>query len=400
MSNRSPLARDGGFAASSAPGSRLYSGTAASTALSQGEREFQEASMPEPYTAVGLIPTVTGIRNRSEIQRNLDHISHLIKAASWLSSLDLPVRLIAIPEGGLQAFNDEVLDLDHATFANECAIDIPGPETRFLGDLARHWNAYIMAQAKARHEAFPDRFFNVGFCLDPRGEIVLKHYKLSTLYPVEHSMTPHDVWDKWIELYGRTLEAFFPVADTEIGRLGVLMANEGSYPENARGLAMNGAEVVYRASYPHPHTGNEFFEIQSRARALDNNYYVLSPNLATYYLTLDSDTPIDTFGGRSLIVDYKGKIAGQHQYGSGSSYVAGTIDVDALRHHRTHAQWDNWMKDLRTEIFQLVYQEPLYPKNLYLDRAPFTHAEFREQVIDKQIDRMVERDIWKRPDSR
>ena len=30
-------------------------------------------------------------------------------------------------------------------------------------------------------------------------------------------------------------DAFYPVADTEIGRLAVLMANEGSYPENARG---------------------------------------------------------------------------------------------------------------------------------------------------------------------
>ena len=322
----------------------------------------------------------------------------MIKAASWLSSLDLPVRLIVIPEGGLQAFNDEVLDLDHATYARECAIDIPGPETRYLGDLAKEWNAYIMAQAKATHPEFPDRFFNVGFAINPSGEIILKHYKLSTLYPVEHSMTPHDVWDRWIELYGKTLDAFFPVVDTEIGRLGVMMANEGSYPENARGLAMNGAEIVYRASYPHPHTGNELFEIQSRARALDNNFYVLAPNLATYYLTLDSETPIDTFGGRSLIVDYKGRIAGQHLYGAGSSYVAGTIDVDALRHHRTHAQWDNWMKDLRTEIYQLVYQEPIYPKNLYLDRAPFTHAEFRKEVIERQIDLMIERDIWRRPD--
>jgi predicted amidohydrolase len=356
--------------------------------------------MPEPYTAVGLIPTVWGIKSRAEIQKNLEHISHLIKAASWLSSLDLPVRLIAIPEGALQAFNDEVLDLDHATYARECAIDIPGPETRFLGDLAKEWHAYIMAQAKATHPEFPDRFFNVGFALDPNGEIILKHYKLSTLYPVEHSMTPHDVWDRWIELYGKSLQAFFPVADTEIGRLAVMMANEGSYPENARGLAMNGAEIVYRASYPHPHTGNEFFEIQSRARALDNNFYVIAPNLATYYLTVDSPTPIDTFGGRSLIIDYKGKIAGQHLYGAGSSYVAGTIDIDALRYHRTHAQWDNWMKDLRTEIYQLVYEEPIYPRNLYLDQAPFTHAEFKQQVIEKQIDKMIERDIWRRPDPR
>lgn len=354
--------------------------------------------MPAPYTAVGLVPTVRGVRKRAEIQRNLDHIAHLIAAASWLSSLDLPVRLIAIPEGAFQGFTDEVFDLDHVAYARETAIDVPGPETRFLGDLARHWNAYIMGQAKARHEAFPDRFFNIGFAIDPRGDVILKHYKLATLYPVEHSVTPHDVWDRWIELYGRTLDAFYPVADTEIGRLGVLMANEGSYGENARGLAMNGAEVVYRAAYPHPHTGNEFFEIQNRARALDNNFFVVAPNMGTYYLDAEADLPIDTFGGQSMIVDYRGKIVGQHRYGAGSSYVAGTIDIDALRDFRTRAQWDNWQKDLRTEIYQLIYEKPVYPKNLYLDRPPMTHAEFRENVIERQIELMVERGVWKRPE--
>ena len=58
--------------------------------------------MPKPYSAVGLIPTVRGIRKRAEIQRNLDHLAHLIAAASWLSSLDLPVRLVVLPEGALQ----------------------------------------------------------------------------------------------------------------------------------------------------------------------------------------------------------------------------------------------------------------------------------------------------------
>ena len=78
------------------------------------------------------------------------------------------------------------------------------------------------------------RFFNVGFVLSPDGEVVLRHHKVVPLLPVEHSVTPHNVWDKWIELYGRNLDAFYPVADTAIGRLGFLMANEGSYPENAR----------------------------------------------------------------------------------------------------------------------------------------------------------------------
>ena len=67
------------------------------------------------------------------------------------------------------------------------------------------------------------------------------------------------------------------------------MANEGSYPENARGLAMNGAEVVYRGPYPHPHVGNGLFEIQNRARALDNNMYLIACNVGTYYLNADSE---------------------------------------------------------------------------------------------------------------
>src|SRR5947207_662073 len=134
--------------------------------------------MVKPYTAVGLIPTVRGIRTRADIKTNLDHLSHLVKAASWLSSLDLPVRLIAFPEGALQAFNDEVLDLDHAAFARECAIDIPGEETAALGKIAREYNAFVMAQAKAKHPDLKDRFFNVGFVIAPRGQVLLNNYKV------------------------------------------------------------------------------------------------------------------------------------------------------------------------------------------------------------------------------
>jgi predicted amidohydrolase len=353
-------------------------------------------AMMKPYTAVGLIPTVRGIKRRAEIQTNLDHLAHMVKAAAWLSSLQLPVRLIALPEGALQGFNDEVFDLDHVAYARECAIDIPGPETDALGGIAREYNAFVIAQAKARHPEWKHRFFNVGFILDPKGEVILRHYKVSPLFPVEHSVCPHDILDWWIERYGNTLEAFWPVADTEIGRLGIMMANEGSYPENARALALNGAEVAYRASYPHPATGNEVFEIQSRARALDNNMYVIAPNMGTYIIDAEGDAPIDTFGGRSFIIDYRGRIVGRQEYGGVSTYVAGVIDIEALRYHRDTAQWDNWLKDVKTELYQLLYKDPIYPKNLYLNREPMKHAEYRREVIEKQIALMHQRGIWKK----
>ncbi|HWN57312.1 MAG TPA: nitrilase-related carbon-nitrogen hydrolase [Methylomirabilota bacterium] len=352
--------------------------------------------MIRPYTAVGLIPTVRGIRKRDDIALNLEHIAHMVKAAAWLSSLELPVRLIALPEGALQGFNDEVFDLDHVLYARECAIDIPGPETEALGAIAREYNAFVMGQAKAHHPDWKDRFFNVGFVIDPKGEVILRHYKVSPLFPVEHSVCPHDIFDWWVEKYGLTLDAFWPVVDTEIGRLGIMMANEGSYPENARALALNGAEVVYRGSYPHPATGNELFEIQSRARALDNNMYVVAPNMGTYYIDATSDIPIDTFGGRSFIIDYRGQIVGRQEYGGVSTYVAGVIDVEAMRYHRDHAQWNNWLKDLRTELYQVLYREAIYPKNLYLTREPMKHEEYRREVIDKQIALMHQRGIWKK----
>ena len=96
----------------------------------------------KPYTAVGLIPTVRGIRTRTDIKHNLSHLKNLSKASSWLSSLNLPVRLIAIPEGALQGFNDEVLDVDHEEFAKNCCIDIPGWETDMLGGIAKEYNSF------------------------------------------------------------------------------------------------------------------------------------------------------------------------------------------------------------------------------------------------------------------
>jgi beta-ureidopropionase len=355
--------------------------------------------MIEPYTAVGLIPTFWGARHRDDIQKNLDHLSHLTKAATMLSKLEIPVRLIAIPEGALQGFNDEVLDVDHAEYAKTCAIDIPGPETEVLGSLAKQYDVFIMAEAKARHADWPNLFFNIGFVIGPDGAVILQHYKLSALLPYERSVSPHDLYDWWVERYGRTLNAFWPVVDTAIGRLGIMMAMEGNYPENGRGLAMNGAEVVYRASLPGPMTQADFFEISNRARALENNMYVIAPNIGPYFLTQESETPIDAGGGQSMIVDYRGAIIGKQRSTNGSGFVSAPINIEALRHYRQSAQSSNWLKDVRSELAQIIYEQPVYPKNLYLGHQPSKHQDYKREVIEKQTAIMQERGIWKPPAS-
>jgi hypothetical protein len=120
-------------------------------------------------------------------------------------------------------------------------------------------------------------------------------------------------------------------------------------------------------------------------------------NLGTYYLDSASTVPIDTFSGGSEIVDYRGQIVTEVPYGAGSTWIGGTINIEALRHFRQTAQWDNWMKDLTTEQYQLIYEQPIYPKNLYLERTPYTHAEYREQVTRRQVELLQERGIWSPP---
>ena len=91
----------------------------------------------------------------------------------------LPVKLIVIPEGALQGFTDEVFDWDHEKYANEIAIDIPGPETDMLGKLAKEFNAYVVATAKSHEPEFPGLFFNNVFMISPHGKVVLRHRKNS-----------------------------------------------------------------------------------------------------------------------------------------------------------------------------------------------------------------------------
>ncbi|MFB6114111.1 MAG: nitrilase-related carbon-nitrogen hydrolase [Halodesulfurarchaeum sp.] len=351
----------------------------------------------ESYMAVGLSPTVWGVEERSDIQHNLEHIHETLSAATWLSSVDLPVKLAVIPEGGLQGFTDEVFDMDHAEYRETIAIDIPGEETETLGEYAKEFDIYLVASAKEKAPDYEDKFYNTAFIIDPDGEIILKHRKVTPLLPVERSVSPHDVWDDWTENYGDDLDDIFPVVDTEIGRLGVSLAIEGAYPEYFRGLAMNGAEVVARIACPEPLVGNESWKIQNRARALDNSCYVVAPNLGTYYLTPDAETPVDTFGGGSMIVNHKGKLISEHDYGAGSSYCAGVVDVEGLREFRTRSPLMNWIKDLRTEVIQPIYDREIYPKNLWLDQQPMHHEEYAEEVTERQIEKMVEEDIFVPP---
>ena len=194
--------------------------------------------------------------------------------------------------------------------------------------------------------------------------MILKHYKVVAAFPVEHSVCPHDIYDWWVEKYGRNLQAFWPVVDTEIGRMGIMMANEGSYPETHGPWRLNGAEVVYRASYPHPATGNEIFEIQSRGACARQQHVHRGAQLGTLLsFSPKRRRPSTSSAAVRFIINYKGQISRAEPHTAAAQLRGWSDRHRSLRDHRARAQWDNWLKDLRTELYQILYEQPIYPKN-------------------------------------
>jgi predicted amidohydrolase len=351
----------------------------------------------KPYTALAIQNTMLTVRRKEDVFKNLEGIKEIIELNHYIG-LDYPIRLIAINEASFQTFVDSQLGWDHATNAREGVMSttLPGPESDYLAELARKYETYICGQIRAKDPqmGFEDRFFNMLFVIDPQGKLIHKYHKLQTFAP-ENSVVPHDVWDRFVEVYGQTMDSFFPVVDTEIGKIGTLECMDTSYPETARGMAMNGAEILYAPTYIEPYVGRGWHDIQLRARALDNNCYVVSPNSGNWFLGPDSKVPTDMHGGNSMIIDYTGQVLARHA-GDGNSFISAPIDIEALRYWRTKVSFGAWIKDLRTEQFQLLYREPIMPKNRFMAKPPGSRSE-RMEVERTNVEKLIKRGVYTRP---
>lgn len=307
---------------------------------------------------------------------------------------------MALAEGALTGFTDEIFDVPHTTAAREMFIDIPGEETEFLGRLAKQYDTYVIVQCKARWpEIMDDRFFNTLFVIDPRGKVVHKAAK-NHIWCRERSCVPHDVYDRWVEVFGDGIDAFYPVLKTDdIGNIGTICCSDGEYPEAVRALAFNGAEVVYRPSEALPMTSSPSpggsWMVQNRGHAEFNNLYMLCPNIGSIYLHTNSKHPNNISGGNSHIVDFQGNIM-SHNVSADNTFVSAIINIEALRQFRAMNLNSNWMKDLRMELFKKMYEPTIHPKNLWMKQDPLQHAEV-DEIYRDNIKRLVKMGAWTPP---
>jgi predicted amidohydrolase len=251
----------------------------------------------------------------------------------------LDVKLVVLPEYVLTGFP---MGEDVATWADKAAIEPDGPEYESLARMASDAGVFLAGNAYETDAHFPGLFFQCCFLLSPAGETLLRYRRMISL----SSPTPYDVWDRYLELYGA--ESLFPVADTEIGRIGAVASEEILYPEIARMMVLRGAEVLV---HPTSENGSPILtnkEIARRARAMENMAYVVSANSASLEKI---PFPPNSTAGMSKVIDYYGNVLMEAAPGGDSMVANAPIDLHALRAARRRAGMTNMLSRLPLQAF-------------------------------------------------
>jgi len=313
---------------------------------------------------------------RSRMRESIARIGRQIRAARGFLGQD--VRLVVLPEYFLTGYP---LGESIPEWADKAALAPGGAEYDALARIAQDNAIHLSGNVYETDAAFPGLYFQASFVIDPAGTLVLRYRRLVSMF----APTPHDVWDRYLELYG--LDGVFPVANTPLGRLAAVASEEILYPEIARALVLRGAEVLLHSTSEAGSPRLTPKDIARRARAVENLAYVVSANTGGF---LGSDLPEHSTDGMSKIVDFLGEVRVEAGYGE-SAVACAEIDIAALRRYRRRPGMGNLLSRQRLELFAPVYGgAPVHPANGLLgpdgrffvpDRAHF--AAVQRQVIER-----------------
>src|SRR5580658_2203728 len=141
-------------------------------------------------------------------------------------------------------------------------------------------------------------YFNTAAVIDADGRYLGKYRK--------HHI-PHCHPGFWEKFYFTPGNAGYPVFETRYARVGVYICYDRHFPEGARILGLNGAEIVYNPSATVAGLSEYLWELEQPAHAVANQYFVAAIN------RVGTEAPwnIGEFYGKSYFCNPRGKIIAQ-----------------------------------------------------------------------------------------
>jgi predicted amidohydrolase len=288
--------------------------------------------------------------DRSEVGERTARMCDIVEQTITGYEPFFDVRLLTFPE-----FAHTVPIYDNvAELRAKLAVEVPNEHTDAYERLAKQYGCWIQTGTFIESDPqYPDHLFNTTVLVGPDG-IASKYRKVNPWIPWEVHASPHDV-------PGYNVDPF-PVAQTELGKIGVAICYDWLFPETIRQIAFNGAEIIVRVSaYMDPWGTQEpmdWWTLINRTRALENTAYVVASNQGASF----ANYPPFSWPGGSMVVDYDGRILAQADPGPGEKVVVAPINVPALRAERERRQGHDLRAHLRSEVHP-------YLGASYLDRG-------------------------------
>ena len=226
----------------------------------------------------------------------------------------------------------------------DLAEPIPGPSTDLYGELAARYKVVIVTSLFERRAA--GLYHNTAVVLDKDGTIAGKYRKMhipdDPAYYEKFYFTPGDL-------------GFHPI-NTSIGKLGVLVCWDQWYPEAARLIALQGAELlIYPTAIGYAANDNDeeqqrqrrAWQTVQRGHAVANGLPVIAVNRVGYEPDPSGATQGIMFWGTSFVAGPQGEILYEASENEEESIV---IDIDLERSENVRRWWP-FLRDRRIDYY-------------------------------------------------
>ncbi|WP_019628569.1 carbon-nitrogen hydrolase family protein [Thioalkalivibrio sp. AKL10] len=229
-------------------------------------------------------------------QANLLEAKRLLQEAA-----DKGARLAVLPENfafmGMQ--DTDILGIAEVA-------DGAGPLQAFLAEQARRLGLWIVGGTIPLQTPGSERVRSACLVFDDRGQQVARYDKIHLFDVCLPDSTEAYTESKVFERGEQVV-----VVDTPVGRMGLAICYDLRFPELFRALLDQNAEWVALPAAFTAQTGQAHWDVLLRARAIENQYYMLSAAQGGFHVN-----GRETYG-HSALVDPWGRVAGQLQRNPG-----------------------------------------------------------------------------------
>jgi len=207
-----------------------------------------------------------------------------------------------------------------------------GPTVTLMQEVAKEHGMVLIVPVYEEEQT--GIYYNTAAVIDADGKYLGKYRK---------THIPHVAPGFWEKFYFRPGNLGYPCFNTAFARIGVYICYDRHFPEGARCLGLNGAEIVFNPSATVAGLSEYLWKLEQPAHAVANGYFVGAIN------RVGTEAPwnIGEFYGQSYFCDPRGQIIAEGSRDKTELIVA-DLDFDKIREVRNTWQF---FRDRRPDLY-------------------------------------------------